>query len=146
MPITVESFMTRNPRCIEASTPVGEAYRLMRQLDVRHLPVLLDERIAGLLSQRELLRLEAQASIDRSQAPVSDAMTLDPYVVEPGAHVAQVAAEMSARKLGSAIVADKNRVVGIFTTSDALQAFASLLRRSVMEDRRATIRSAGIID
>ena len=77
MPITVESFMTRNPRCIEDSTPVGEAY---------------------------------------------------------------------ARKLGSAIVADKNRVVGIFTTSDALQAFASLLRRSVMEDRQAAIRSAGIID
>lgn len=146
MTIAVESFMTRNPRCIDASTPISEAYRLMGQLDVRHLPVLLDGRLAGVVSQTDLLRLEASLNISRSNAPVSDAMTPDPYVVEPRAHAARVASEMSARKLGSAVVAEGNRVVGIFTTTDALQAFASLLGRSVQEDRRAAFRSAGITD
>lgn len=71
MTIAVESFMTRNPRCIDASTPISEAYRLMGQLDVRHLPVLLDGRLAGVVSQTDLLRLEASLNISRSNALVS---------------------------------------------------------------------------
>ena len=141
MIIAVESFMTKNPRCVEAASPIGEAYRLMRELGVRHLPVLLEGRIAGLVSQRDLLRLETLANIDRSQDPVSDAMTLDPYVVERGEEVARVVAEMSSRKLGSAIVAENKRVVGIFTTTDALQAFAALLRRSAASEARSLSRN-----
>ena len=146
MPIAVESFMTCNPRCVDAATPIGEAYRLMDNFSVRHLPVLLEGRIAGLLSQRDLLRLESQANIDRAHDPVSDAMSLDPYVVDPSTDVAQVVAEMANRKLGSALVIDNQRLIGIFTTTDALQAFAALLRRGASEERRDTFRAAGLIE
>jgi acetoin utilization protein AcuB len=143
MTISVESFMTRNPLCIDAGTPFGEAYRLMRDREVRHLPVLAEGRLAGLLSQRDLLRLESQANIDRAHDPVSDAMTQAPYVVAPSAEVAQVVAEMARRKLGSAVVVEKNKVVGIFTTTDALHAFAALLRRESVEERRESLAPLG---
>ena len=145
MSILVEAFMTRSPTCVDAGTPFREAHRLMHTLDVRHLPVLREGRLAGVLSQRDLLRMESLANIDRTRDPVSDAMTLNPFVVEPSAEVGQVVAEMALRKLGSAIVVENDRVVGIFTTTDALQAFAALLRRGAVEERRSSFRAAGMI-
>ncbi len=144
MGIAIESFMSRKPRCIDAAAPLAEAWRLMSHHGVRHLPVLLDGRVTGLLSQRDLLRMEAQVNVDRSRDPVSDAMTLAPYLVGPTDDVEAVVTEMANRKLGSAVVVESEGVVGIFTTTDALQAFAALLRRNAGEERRASFRAAGL--
>lgn len=46
--------MTANPDTIEADAPIKRAIRRMNELGYRHLPVVEDERILGILSLRDL--------------------------------------------------------------------------------------------
>jgi acetoin utilization protein AcuB len=59
---------------------------------------------------------------------IEEAMTADPYVVDADAPLSEVAATMAERHLGCAIVTEQGRVVGIFTTVDALRAVADAAR------------------
>jgi acetoin utilization protein AcuB len=124
---TIERFMSREPVCIERDATVGEAWRRMVETRARHLPVLHGARLVGVVSHRDLLRLETAVNIDRLRCPISDAMVTPVYSVAPTASLHEVVRHMAGLKLGSAVVVDEGRVVGIFTTTDALRALAGLL-------------------
>jgi sulfide:quinone oxidoreductase len=55
---------------------------------------------------------------------VADVMSSDPLVVAPEDTLGEVAEKMRARDLGSALVADYGRLIGILTSRDLLRAFA----------------------
>ena len=58
---------------------------------------------------------------------VAEAMSPEPYTVPPGAPIDAVAIDMARRKIGSAVVVNRGKVVGIFTTVDALRVLSGLL-------------------
>ncbi len=124
----VEQYMSRSPHTIDRSGTLDEAHKLMRKFDIRHLPVLSEGDLVGLLSIRDLHLLETLKDIDSSVIPVSDAMTERPYVVRPDASIREVAAMMAANKYGSVVVTDEDKVVGIFTTTDALIALLHIFK------------------
>lgn len=135
---TVDQFMTPNPITIEAAASVIEAYRKMQSTGCRHLPVVQDGKLVGLVSQRGLYRLETLVNVDRANDPVIDAMDV-PYAVHPETTLLEACEEMARRKLGSCIVTREGRPVGIFTTNDALTALATLLSATAgTRKRRAT--------
>ena len=144
MSIPISTFMTIETRTITPQTSVGEAYAAMRKNRIRHLPVVANGKIVGILSHRDLLKIEALANIDRSKDPVSDAMTVDPYVVPPQEPLVSVVSVMALRKLGCAVVVEAGAVVGIFTTTDALHAFAMMLR-SNQDRERETVLSPTLV-
>ena len=123
---TIESFMTPTPHSIGPKQTLQVAHDLMRNHGIRHLPVLEGGRLVGILSERDLHLVETLRDVDPQEVTVDEAMTLDPYSVGPRAFVRQVASEMAERKHGSAVVMKDGRVVGIFTTIDALRALAHL--------------------
>lgn len=139
-PITVEQFMTSRPVCIEAGATVVEAYRLMQATACRHLPVVRDGKLVGLVSQRGLYRLEMLVNVDRINDPVIDAMDV-PYVAEPDTPLLTVAEEMERRKAGACVVAQDGKVLGIFTTNDALTALAAILSATAGTRRRRDVRA-----
>ena len=78
-------------------------------------------------------------------ATVADVMSTDPLVVAPEDTLGEVAEKMRARDVGSALVADHGRLIGILTSRDLLRAFAgrvhpSEARRARVDDRRADRR------
>jgi len=103
------------------------AHRMMREHHIRHLPVLHEARIVGIISDRDLNLIETLRDVDPKVVTVEDAMTPDPYVVGPDAALDEVVATMAEKKYGCAVVAQHDHVVGIFTTVDACRAFAELL-------------------
>lgn len=127
MNLTVQKFMTRLPHTIRHDQSLAVAHALMRKHDIRHLPVLKDGRLAGIVSQRDLYMLETLEDIDMTQVPVADAMNTDIYTVGPRASVRKIAEEMAANRYGSAVVIDGETVVGIFTTTDALATLHGVL-------------------
>lgn len=139
MPVPISEFMTRETKTIQPSTSVGEAYALMRKNRIRHLPVIAGGKVVGILSHRDLLKIEALANIDRSKDPVSDAMTIDPYIVPPEEPLVSVVSVMALRKLGSAVIVESGKVAGIFTTTDALHAFAMMLRSSQDREQKTVL-------
>jgi acetoin utilization protein AcuB len=79
------------------------------------------------LSLRDLHLVETLRDVDPDQVTVAEAMTQDVYTVEPEDRLGDVVKEMAQRKLGSAVVVEGNRVVGVFTTVDALETLSDLL-------------------
>jgi CBS domain-containing protein len=65
-----------------------------------------------------------------SAVTVADVMSTDPLVVAPEDTLGEVAEKMRARDLGSALVADYGRLIGILTSRDLLHAFASRVHPS----------------
>ena len=64
------------------------------------------------------------------RASVADAMSTDPLVVAPEDTLGEVAEKMRAGDLGSALVADYGRLIGILTSRDLLRAFAGRVHPS----------------
>ncbi len=124
---TIDRFMTPNPRTIDAAASVGEARALMVELNARHLPVVRNGELVGILSQRDLLRLETATNPEAAKGRVGDAMSAPPFTVAPEEALARVAKAMAKQKIGSAVVVRGGKPIGIFTTTDALHALADVL-------------------
>jgi acetoin utilization protein AcuB len=127
----VGSVMTPAPYSIEIDAPVRMAQGLMAEYGIRHLPVI-DENgeLVGILADRDLKRsLDPSIGLPpKDELVVRDACVLDPYVVDPEEPLDGVLLEMSVRHVGSALVAEEGKLVGIFTTTDACRSFAEFLR------------------
>ena len=127
-PQFVRQFMSPRPICVDRDQMMSEAHRLMRKHRARHLPVLHQGALVGIVSAGDLHLLETLREVDSERVRVEEAMTPAPYCVGPDTPLDEVVDVMAANKYGCALVVNANEVVGIFTTVDALVAFAQLLR------------------
>lgn len=121
--------MSVSPVVIGSDRTLAEAHETMRQHGIRHLPVVEGRRLVGIVSQRDLYLLETLRGVDVASEKVSEAMTPDPFTTRSDAPLDEVAREMAEHKYGSAVVVEDGKVVGVFTTVDALRALSTLLRR-----------------
>lgn len=88
--------------------------------------------LVGIVSERDLHLVETLPDADPDEDIVDDAMTERVYIAAPDDHLSDVVEHMAARKLGSVVVmSEPHRVEGIFTSVDALEVLANLLRRTV---------------
>ena len=125
---TIRRYMTVNPHSVSSRQTLAEAHQTMREKGIRHLPVVDEGRLLGVVSQRDLYLLETLRGVDIARELVEEAMSDEPFVVSPDAALEEVAEVMAARKHGSALVVESATVVGIFTSTDALRALVALLR------------------
>jgi CBS domain-containing protein len=125
--LAIQDVMTPQPVTIGRTETLATAHELMRNNEVRHLPVLEHGELVGVVTQRDLYLLESLAGIDRAEDCVDDAMTGDAYAVAPDAPLDEVTAQMATRKVGCAVVSERGRVIGIFTPTDALRVLAGLV-------------------
>jgi len=121
--------MTISPYVISSHATLAQAHRMMREHNIRHLPVVDDDRLVGLVSQRDIYMLETLRGVDPLTETVAEAMSADPFTVPPEAPLDEVALAMATHKYGSAVVVDGGAVVGLFTIVDALRALASMMKR-----------------
>ena len=119
---TVGQFMTAHVHVIGMESGLAEARKLMAEHGIRHLPVMDGRHVVGLLSERDLSRLEGFPMLSMSSVTVPDAMSTLPYVVEPDTPLVDVLRNLVEQRLGSAVVTDESgKVVGIFTATDAIK-------------------------
>lgn len=126
-PLVMRHWMTASPHSIGRDQPLAKAHRIMLEHDLRHLPVLERGKIVGILTQRDLYFVETIAAVDPETECVDEAMSPDVYCVSPSSKVQEVVTEMAKHKYGCAIVLEDSKVVGLFTTTDALRMLADLL-------------------
>ena len=132
-PLTVRMYMTAQPHSIGANQTMDTAHALMRRHHFRHLPVLTGGRLVGILSDRDLNLMEALADTDPKNVRVDDAMTTVTYAVSPETPLQEVVSNMAQHKYGCAVVMEKDKLMGIFTTVDACRAFAEVLSKEDAE-------------
>ncbi len=122
----VGDYMTPGPYFVAPDDPLSRAETVMREHGIRHLPVVDERQLVGVVSDRDLSLLQS-AGGSREGASVADAMTREPYAVTPNAPLNHVARIMAERKIGSAVVIDHGAVVGVFTVTDGMQALVEAL-------------------
>jgi len=125
--ITIAERMTPTPQLIGAEQSIAAAHQLMRANGIRHLPVLHGGKLVGVVSQRDLHFIESLKDVNPEEVSVEEAMTQDVYAVPPRTPLKEIVNEMAERKLGSAVVVEGQKVVGVFTTVDALDTLAGIL-------------------
>lgn len=125
----ISRYMTRQPWTIRRDVPLSKAKEMMRDHHIRHLPVLDGGNLVGVISERDILQVERFQHLG-DQFVVEDAMTEDVYTVDFHEATDTVVEAMAEHKYGSVVVRNRgNQIEGIFTTVDAMQVLAELLRR-----------------
>ena len=130
--LTVADWMTKNPITIEEDASVIEAIHLLKEKNIRRLPVMKRGKLVGLVTEKMLFGyMPAKASsLDQwelhyllSKTPVRAAMNPKPHTVGPTTPIADAAKLIHDRKLNGIIVVDpKGDLVGLLTTTNALEA------------------------
>lgn len=126
--LPVEEFTTPDPLTATEDTSVDELSRLMKDHDVRHIPILHGETVVGIVSDRDLRVVAALGIGEKSLVRAGDLMARNPVTVAAQTTLDQVAFEMSRKKIGSVIVNEGDRFFGIFTVTDALNALIEIMR------------------
>lgn len=126
--VPVEEFTTPDPISIEENLGFAELLKLMTSQDIRHLPVMRDGELIGIISDRDVRLFAGMPEADRAGLTAADIMSEDLISVEASTPLDQVAQLMSAKKISSLIVTENNEFLGIFTASDALNALIEILR------------------
>lgn len=123
--------MTKNLITIRAEETLAQAWRLMREKGIRHLPVL-DERstVVGILSDRDVQRAIRVQQVNGFQQElhlddtlrVEDFMSWPVYVVHEDTSLRRVAEEMLSQKVSAFLVENSTgHLKGIITTDDLLK-------------------------
>ena len=134
-PLRVGDIMSMSPVTITPSMSVHEAQALMQQRKIRHLPVLQDGRLVGMLSDRDIrLVLPSPATsltvweirhlLDK--LTVGEVMTYFVMTTAPDCSVTEAVGRMLGHKVGALPVVEDRQVVGILTRTDVLRAFRRL--------------------
>jgi acetoin utilization protein AcuB len=126
----IESIMTPSPLAVEKEVSVQQAQRLMMEHKIRHLPVVEQERAIGILSDRDIaLALLVNHGMETANTlKVGDICTLEAFSVKVSDSLDDVAFTMAEKQIGSALVIDGEKLVGIFTATDACEYLGHCLR------------------
>jgi acetoin utilization protein AcuB len=120
---------------IDADASIIEAIHLMKENNIRRLPVVSKGKIAGVLTEKMLKDYtpSVATSLDTwevhyllSKTPVSEAMNPTPHRITPDTDLADAAKLLHDRKLNGVLVMEGETLVGLFTTTDALQALLDI--------------------
>lgn len=120
---TVRDWMSRNPVAVSLEAPLTHVIRLMQARGIRHVLVMDGDRLAGIVSSRDVRRLlVGEAPPLPPHSPVAQVMTESPVAVSPETPLIEAAREMLDRKIGALPVVEGDRLIGILTRSDAFEA------------------------
>lgn len=125
----IADFMTRSPHTIGRDQTLKQAHDLMNKYRIRHLPVLEGGALVGLVSQRDLYFVESLDGEAPARITVEEAMSQDVFEVSSTAALEDVTQSMVRKKHGCAVVMQDTRVVGVFSTIDAMKALLQYLAR-----------------
>lgn len=129
----VRDIMTEEPVAVQVHETIGDVLEITRDLDIRHVPVLEDGRLVGMISDRDLrdysYPIEALAdnpaiATDRREERVSVLMTGRPMTVGPGDNVVELIDLMLDQRVGAVPVVDPGdgALIGVVSYIDVLHA------------------------
>lgn len=146
MTTLVQDVMTRRPITIDPEARLTDATAIMRDNQIRHLPVVDDKsRLVGIITDRDLRSAAIAPSVVEFLPPelkqavesagmlmdglrVKNAMTWSVVTTRPDASIPEAGAVMFQHRIGSLPVCSNGELVGIVTERDIYKALMSAIR------------------
>jgi acetoin utilization protein AcuB len=142
----VEKWMTRDVITVPPHEKIIDAFELMQGRGIRHLPVVEEGELRGLVTDRDIRlalipsplstpedRMYHLGALER----VDEIMSADLITVAPNTTIEEAAKLMAKYKIGAVPVVAQGKLVGILTETDILRVFIEMLE---------TIQSSSRID
>ena len=115
---SVREAMTDDPSSIGASASVVQAARLMREQHVGSLPVTEDERLVGMITDRDITtRVVAESAVPEATS-VEDVYSRDLITVEPDNDLDEALRLMARHQIRRLPVVENGRLVGMVAQAD----------------------------
>jgi acetoin utilization protein AcuB len=122
----IKDIMTKPVVTAPGKTPIGEATKLMKDRRLGRLPVVDKDKLVGLVTRGRLERYFPQVRAHTlwqishliQQTTLADVMERNVVTIAPDATIEQAVALAQAKKVGSLLIVEKGKVLGIATTND----------------------------
>jgi CBS domain-containing protein len=115
---SVRDAMTENPRSISASASVVEAARLMRDDHIGSLPITDDEKLVGMITDRDITTMVVAEATDPNTTSVGDVYSRDLISIEPDKGLEEAVQLMARHQIRRLPVVENGRLVGIVAQAD----------------------------
>jgi acetoin utilization protein AcuB len=144
-------MMTKNPVTADSETLVLDAQKIMKEHNIRRLPIVDKGKLVGIVTQHDLLEASPSPATSLSvhelnyllsKMKVKDIMKKNPVTVPPDTPFEDALRIGQEKKIGSFPVVDKGKLVGIATESDIVRFLTRALGISE-EGSRITIEGLG---
>jgi acetoin utilization protein AcuB len=117
--LRVEELMRKRVETIHEDGSAEEALKRMHSRKLRHLVVVREGEVVGIVSDRDLAALlVGNFRLDRT---IDQVMSRGVAVVKPGDSIEKAARLMRQRKIAALPVVDGRKLVGILTATDLLE-------------------------
>lgn len=122
----VGEWMERNLVTIDRKTTIQEAISLMKKHSIRHLPVIEEGRLVGLVTEGDMRQVFVASLIE--ELSIDDVMIKDPITVKVDTEIDDAARVIYYNKIGGLPVVDEGQgLLGIITVADIMAAFIELM-------------------
>ncbi len=127
--IKVSQWMTKQVLAVEVYDSIGIARRIMAKHRINQLPVVADEKIVGIVTDRDIrdayptsILIDHAKDIDKfaESYTVEEVMTFNVMSVQPETPLLTAVRLLRQHRIGALPVANKGKLVGIITRSDVL--------------------------
>lgn len=131
----ISSIMTREVITLSLKDSLYSAEKRMKTNHIRHMPVIDNDKLIGLISLSDLQRIsfiDAYSKEGTEDTPVynmlsiKDMMIKEPLTASPQTTILEVSKLLASKEFHSLPVVDNEKLVGIITTTDLLHYFIEL--------------------
>ena len=141
---TVQAILDQKPRELWTVAPdetVYEALALLAEKDIGALPVMVDERLEGIFSERDYARKVILKGKSSRDLPVREIMTSSVFCLHPEQSAEEAMTLMTEHRVRHVPVKEGDHVLGIISIGDVVKAIISE-REFVIEQLESYISSA----
>lgn len=133
----IEKIMSQKIIYLGPEDSMLDAYKLMFAKHIRHLVIVKDNNLVGILSDRDILKAIRSDKIDNShmnlslnsELKIKDFMSWPVYTVSESTSIERVTEEVLRQKVSAFVVeSDQGKIKGIVTTEDLLRHFLQHLK------------------
>ena len=129
--VPISTIMTKNVIKLNLSDDLTKAESLCKKYHIRHIPVVSGNKIVGMLSYTDLLRISFADALDDDENEI-DVTVYNMFTVEqvmarklvkvsPETSIKEVAEILSAKEFHALPVVQDEILVGIVTTTDLIK-------------------------
>jgi acetoin utilization protein AcuB len=147
----IKDVMTRNPVTADSETLVLDAQKIMKENNIRRLPIVDKGKLVGMVTKHDLLEASPSPATSLSvfelnyllaKMKVKEIMKKNPVTITPDTPFEEALRLGQEKKIGSFPVVDKGKLVGITTESDIIR-FVTRVLGIKEEGSRITIEGLG---
>lgn len=132
----VKNAMSANPFYVSTDTSVSDAFEIMKENNISKLPVLSKNKLVGIVTRQLLLKVSPSSATTLSifemnyllsKTKISEVMEKKVLTISPDAFIEEAALIMSTKDVGSLVVVEGEKMVGIVTKKDIFNAFIEIM-------------------